>query len=258
MLIINADDFGRSRLATDRILSFFKQGSVTSTSAMVFMEDSQMAADLAREDNIDVGLHLNFTQKLTQRISNPLFCDYHDRIVRFLTRNKYNFLIYNPALRKQFEYVFQVQLGEFERLYGVSPSHIDGHHHMHLCTNMIIDAIIPEGQKVRRNFSFARGEKSLLNRLYRAGIDKWLSRRYLTTDYFFSLSERIKTGRLAGALDLAKASIVEIETHPELEKEYEWLMGDAYTKATSNLQRGTYSQLKVSVDTGDNPWNRNE
>ena len=258
MLIINADDFGRSCLATNRILSCYKQGSVTSTSAMVFMEDSQRAADLARKEKMDVGLHLNFTQKLTQRISSPVFCDYYDRIVRFLTGSKYNFLIYNPALRKEFEYVFQVQLCEFERLYGVSPSHINGHHHMHLCTNMLIDAIIPNGYNVRRNFSFVRGEKSLLNRLYRAVIDKWLSRRYLTTDYFFSLSERIKTGRLAGALDLAKASIVELETHPELEKEYEWLMGDAYTKATSDLQMGTYSQLRVFVDTGTNPWNRNE
>lgn len=258
MLIINADDFGRSRLATDRILSCYKQGSVTSTSAMVFMEDSQRAADLVREDSIDVGLHLNFTQGLTQRISGSLLCDYHDRIVRFLNRNKYNFLIYNPVLRKQFEYVFQAQFGEFERLYGVSPSHIDGHHHMHLCTNMLIEAIIPKGQKVRRNFSFGRGEKSLLNRVYRAVIDKWLSRRYLTTDYFFSLSERIKTGRLAGALDLAKASIVELETHPELDREFEWLMGNACTQAISNLQRGTYSQLKVSVDPGNKSSSRNE
>jgi predicted glycoside hydrolase/deacetylase ChbG (UPF0249 family) len=61
MVIINADDFGRSRLVTDRILSCYKQGSITSTSAMVFMEDSQRAVDLAKEYSIDVGLHLNFT-----------------------------------------------------------------------------------------------------------------------------------------------------------------------------------------------------
>jgi len=258
MLIINADDFGRSRLATDRILSCYKQGSVTSTSAMVFMEDSQRAADLAREYSIDVGLHINFTQKLTQRISGSLLCDYHDRIVGFLTRNKYNFLIYNPALRKHFEYVFQVQLEEFERLYGMSPSHIDGHHHMHLCANMLFETIIPAGQKVRRNFSFARGEKSLLNRMYRAVIDKWLARRYQMTDYYFSLSERIKSGRLAYALELANASIVELETHPELGKEFEWLMGNACTQAISNLQRGTYSQLKVSVYPGNKSSSRNE
>ena len=258
MLIINADDFGRNRLATDRSLSCYEQGIVTSTSAMVFMEDSLRAADLARECSIDVGLHLNFTQELTQQIHSSLFCDYHDRIVRFLTKNNYNFLIYNPALRKEFEYVFQTQLEEFERLYGTSPSHVDGHHHMHLCANMLIETIIPEGQKVRRNFSFARGEKILLNRMYRSVIDKWLARRYLTTDYFFSLSERIKTGRLARALELAKASSVELETHPEFVEEFEWLMGNACVQAVSKLQRGTYAQLGVSVCPGSNSPSRNE
>lgn len=243
MLIINADDFGRSRLATDRILSCYKQGRVTSTSAMVFMEDSQRAAYLAREHNIDVGLHLNFTQELTQLIHSSLLCDYHDHIVGFLTRNKYNFLIYNLALRNQFEYVFQVQLEEFKRLYGMSPSHIDGHHHMHLCTNMLIGGIIPAGQKIRRNFSYSRGEKSLLNSMYRSIINVWLSRRYLTTDFLFSLSECIKFGRLERAFELAKTSNVELETHPELTEEFECLMGSTFVQATSDLQKGTYYQL---------------
>lgn len=250
MLIVNADDFGRSRLATDRTIACYKQGSVTSTSAMVFMEDSRRAADLARENRIDVGLHLNFTQELTQRIQNSLLHDYHNRIVRYLTRKKYNFLIYNPVLRKQFEYVFQVQREEFERIFGMSPSHIDGHHHMHLCANILFGTIIPEGQKVRRNFSFGRGEKSLLNRMYRTVIDKWLTRRYLMTDYLFSLPECIKIGRLAYALELAKTSNVELETHPELAEEFEWLTGNASIKAFSGIQKGTYSQLNVSVYPG--------
>jgi len=245
MLIINADDFGRSRLVTDRILSCYKQGSVTSMSAMVFMEDSQRAADLAKEYGIDAGLHLNFTQKLTQRIHNLSFCDNHDRIVGFLNRNRYNFLIYNPLLRKQFEYVFKVQFEEFERLYGTSPSHIDGHHHMHLCANMVIETIIPEGQKVRKNFSFVRGEKSLLNRMYRAVIDEWLSRRYLTPDYLFSLSECIKSGRLERIFELSKTSNVELLTHPELVEDFEWLMGNKCIQAISNYQKGSYAQLWV-------------
>lgn len=259
MLIINADDFGRSRLATDQILSCYKQGSVTSTSAMVFMEDSQRAAALARECGLDVGLHLNFTQELTQRIRSSVLCDYHKRLVGFLTRRKFNFLIYNPALRKQFEYVFQVQFEEFERIYGTSPSHIDGHHHMHLCTNMLIDTIIPEGQKVRRNFSFDRGEKSFLNRMYRALIDKCLAKKYLMTDYLFSLSECIKNGRFKRVFELSTSLIVELETHPEVEEEFEWLMGNVCVQAISNLQRRTYAQLKVSIYPGNNKsLSRNE
>jgi predicted glycoside hydrolase/deacetylase ChbG (UPF0249 family) len=221
------------------------------------MEDSQRAAELAKKHNIDVGLHINFTQKLTQQNSVRLLCDYHTRIARFLTKNKYNFLIYNPALRKQFEYVFQLQLAEFERLYGFLPSHIDGHHHMHLCTNMVIDAVIPTGQKVRRNPHFGRGEKSIPNRLYRMVIDKWLARRYLIADYFFSLEERINNGRLPSALALANTSIVEFETHPELESEYEWLMGNACARAIANLQKGTYAQLKFFVSPISNLSSKN-
>jgi chitin disaccharide deacetylase len=256
MLIINADDFGASRLATDRILSCYKRGSVTSTSAMVFMGDSHRAADLAREFNIDVGLHINFTQELTQQIHSPLFYRYHKHILVFLIQNKYNFLIFNPTLRQQFKFVFQIQLEEFERLYGASPSHIDGHHHMHLCANMLFENIIPAGQKVRRNFSFARGEKSLSNRMYRTVIDKWLARRYTMTDYFFSLSERIKTGRLGHALELAKTSNVELQAHPECAKEFKWLAGNACLLA--GLKRGNYAQLKVSPYPSSNSPRRNE
>jgi predicted glycoside hydrolase/deacetylase ChbG (UPF0249 family) len=60
-LIINADDWGRSRETTDRTLECWERGSISSVSAMVFMEDSVRAAALARERGIDTGLHLNFT-----------------------------------------------------------------------------------------------------------------------------------------------------------------------------------------------------
>ena len=243
MLIINADDFGRSRLVSDRIIYCYKQGRVTSTSAMVFMEDSRRAANLAKEYKLDVGLHLNFTQQFTQQDRNSLLLDYHNRIVSFLSMKKYNFLIFNPSLHMRFDYVFREQLEEFENLYGVSPSHIDGHHHMHLCTNMLIGGIIPAGQKIRRNFSYSQGEKSLLNRMYRSIIDIWLSRRYLTTDFLFSLSECIKFGRLERAFELAKTSNVELGTHPELTEEFECLMGSTFVQATSDLQKGTYYQL---------------
>jgi predicted glycoside hydrolase/deacetylase ChbG (UPF0249 family) len=231
MLIVNADDFGRCRVGTDRIVLCYRKGSVTSASAMVFMEDSERAADLAKENSMKVGLHLNFTQELILQVSSSILRDHHRRIMSFLAKNKYNFLIYNPGLRRPFEYVVKAQIEEFERLYGEPPGHIDGHHHMHLCANMLVRGMIPNGLRVRRNFTFAQGEKSFLNRAYRAAIDKWLTRRYVTTDYLFSLSERIKTGRLVHALEIARKSWVELETHPEVQIEFEWLKGSAFVQA---------------------------
>ena len=65
MLIINADDWGRSVAETDAALRCYKGGRITSVSAMVFMEDSERAAELAKENELDVGLHLNFTDEFT-------------------------------------------------------------------------------------------------------------------------------------------------------------------------------------------------
>ena len=65
MLIINADDLGRSRAETDAALRCYKAGRITSVSAMVFMSDSERAAEVARENELDVGLHLNFGEPFT-------------------------------------------------------------------------------------------------------------------------------------------------------------------------------------------------
>ncbi len=43
MIVINADDLGRTEAETEAALSCFNQGRITSTSAMVFMEDSERA-----------------------------------------------------------------------------------------------------------------------------------------------------------------------------------------------------------------------
>src|SRR6266550_503295 len=149
MLIINADDWGRSVAETDAALRCYKGGRITSVSAMVFMEDSERAADLAKENDLDVGLHLNFTDKFTANHYPGTLGNYHSKIVRFLRRSKYSQLLYNPFLRKEFVYSYEAQIGEFARLYSKPPSHIDGHHHMHLCANVLLSNVIPTGMKVR-------------------------------------------------------------------------------------------------------------
>src|ERR1051326_6627341 len=60
-LVINADDWGRDLENTSRTLDCIRRGSVSSVSAMVFMEDSERAAEIAQERKVDAGLHLNFT-----------------------------------------------------------------------------------------------------------------------------------------------------------------------------------------------------
>ena len=61
MLIINADDYGRNAAATDNTLRVFRRGAIISASAMVFMDDSERASQLALEAGLEVGLHLNLS-----------------------------------------------------------------------------------------------------------------------------------------------------------------------------------------------------
>src|SRR4051812_44794927 len=72
-VIVNADDWGAQAVTTDRILDCIRHGSVSSTSAMVFMEDSERAADVAREYGVSTGLHLNLTEAFTgTAVPSPL------------------------------------------------------------------------------------------------------------------------------------------------------------------------------------------
>src|SRR2546425_3251088 len=99
MLIIDADDFGRSAAETDVALQCYQRGRLTSVSAMVFMTDSERAAELAKENELEIGLHLNVTERFSGTRVEATLADYHDKIARFLTRNRYAQILYNPYLR---------------------------------------------------------------------------------------------------------------------------------------------------------------
>ena len=241
MLIINADDFGRSAPETDAALRCHEQGRITSVSAMMFMEDSERAAELAKEKDLDVGLHLNFAEPFTGKNYPSELHRYHAKTIRYLMGNKYAQLVYNPLLRREFAYSYEAQENEFLRLYGRRPSHIDGHHHMHLCANVLLSKVIPAGVKMRRNFSFWPGEKSLLNRTYRALVDHWLARRYRLPDYFFDLTQCIQKGKLDRVAALANASTVELMTHPVVREEREYLLSDGFRLILERLEVGGYA-----------------
>jgi chitin disaccharide deacetylase len=242
VLIINADDWGRSVAETDAALRCFRERRITSVSAMVFMQDSERAAKLAKDYELDdVGLHLNFSEEFTDKSCSATLEEDHGRIIRFLKRNKYAQLLYEPFLRKAFAYCYQAQAEEFVRLFGKQPSHIDGHHHMHLCANVLLSNMIPAGTRLRRNFSFWPGEKSMLNRAYRWLVDRWLARRYKLTDYFFDLTQCIEENKLGRVASLAKSSNVELMTHPIVNGEEEYLMSDEFRELLQRLEIGDYA-----------------
>jgi hypothetical protein len=202
---------------------------------MVFMEHSQRAAAIAREHGIDAGLHLNFTTPFTGPEIPAGLLEHQNRLSNFLRRSRFAQVIYHPGLARSFQYVVNTQRDEFGRLYGFLPKRYDGHHHMHLCANVLLGGLLPPETVVRRNFSFLPGEKSFTNRAYRKVVDRILVRRHRLTDFFFSLQPLASPSRLRRIFDLSHRSIVEVETHPYEAAEYSFLTDGGIRKLGSSF-----------------------
>jgi chitin disaccharide deacetylase len=236
MLYINADDWGRSRAETNSIRECIEHGAVGSTSAMVFMEDSERAGDVAGEIRATIGFHVNFTEAFTSRDIPRGIAERQAQIAGFLKRSKYALVCYNPFLNEAFRYVFNTQLDEFRRIYGREPSHFDGHQHMHLCTNVLLGRIIPAGVKVRRSFSFVPGQKSLLNRTYRRWVDQRLAKDYQLAHKFFSLDQSLRWKQLDRVLEISNIQDVELMTHPIVKSEYDFLLSPQFDKVVQSVR----------------------
>jgi len=225
LLILNADDWGRDHQTTDRTLECFLRGTISSVSAMVFMQDSERAAAMALGRRIDAGLHLNFTTPFSAPNCPARLVERQRELAAYLRHHRFAMVVYHPGLRRSFKYVIAAQLEEFSRLYGAAPRRLDGHHHMHLCANVLLGRLLPPGTVVRRNFSFQPGEKSFGNRFYRKVVDRMLARRHRLTDFFFSLPALDPPGHMQKILSLARDFTVEVAAHPIDPEEYRFLAG---------------------------------
>jgi predicted glycoside hydrolase/deacetylase ChbG (UPF0249 family)/glycosyltransferase involved in cell wall biosynthesis len=243
LLIVNADDWGRDVATTESILDCFNRRSVTTVSAMVFMADSRRAAALALEHRVPAGLHLNFTTPFTAPGCPGRLADHQRRVAAYLRRHRFAPLVFNPALAGSFEYLVAAQRDEFDRLYGAAPDHFDGHHHMHLCANVLVGDLLPRRAVVRRHFSFQPGEKPFLNRAYRRVVDTVLSRRYRVVDFFFALPPLQPASRLQRIVALAHDDVVEVETHPAELEEYCFLTGPALFEWTGHVRMGSHALM---------------
>jgi chitin disaccharide deacetylase len=249
VLILNADDWGRNTATTDRTLECVNRAAVSSVSAMVFMEDSERAAALAQDRGVDAGLHLNFTTPFSAAATGQLE-EHHRRVSGFLLRNRLARVLYHPGLAGSFEYVVAAQVAEYVRLYGVEPHRVDGHHHMHLCANVLFGGLLPKGTIARRNFSFQAEEKSRVNRLYRGLVDRVLARRHRLTDFFFSLPPLQPAERLERMFSLAYEFVVEVETHPVNPEEHRFLLTGEIFERAGNITIASRYNLPERVGDG--------
>lgn len=247
-LIVNADDWGRDQSNTDCIYRCVHAESVTAVSAMVFMEDSVRAAGLARQYSLDAGLHLNFTTGFSSPRPNLRLIEQQERLAACLTAHRFSSLVFHPLLQNSFEYLVRAQIDEFTRLYGKPPDRIDGHHHMHLCANLLLSPhLLPRGVIMRRNFTFHKQEKSLANRLYRRLVDTHLAKRFRLADYQLSILPLLPQ-RIDRIFTIARSSVVELETHPVNIEEYNFLTSKQFAQNTAGvLLRNGFADISTNA-----------
>ena len=244
MLIITADDLGRDRATTDACLDCFRRGRITSASMMVFMEDSERAAELAVREGLETGLHLN----LALPYDGPGIAEgarkSQGAAVRFFQRGPWTQVIYNPLIAGAVASSLVSQLEEYRRLFGKDPVYFNGHRHFHLSLNMVLGEFLPSGAAVRRGFTFYAGEKSWLNRRWRRLVDIRLLRRHVSTDAFFSLKPVGDFDRLTRIADLAGTARVELMVHPGSPDELAVLTGDRFRLLIASARLGGFGALR--------------
>jgi hypothetical protein len=233
-LIINADDWGRDARTTDRTFECFQHGGLSSASGMVFMQDSARAASIATEQGLDIGLHLNLTAPFSAPEVPTRLATHHQKVREYLCAHRFARLLYNPGLANSVEYAVARQLEEFSRLYGRTPDRIDGHHHMHLSANVLLQGLLPSRTIVRRHFSYEPGEKMVRNSVFRLYSRALLGGRYRVMDFFFSLPPFAPAVRMQRMFNLARRFNVEVETHPINHEEYRFLTGGDLLRWTTD------------------------
>jgi predicted glycoside hydrolase/deacetylase ChbG (UPF0249 family) len=243
MLIINADDLGGCAGTTDRILACYRQGLITSASAMVFMADSARAAKEALEAGLDTGFHLNLDRPLTSGSIPRRLREHQETVVHYLNSGTWAHVVYNPFLKRPLSEVYHYQLEEYRALYGKDPSHINGHHHRHLCMNMLAGRVIPPGTYVRRNFALERGYPCSFADWYRLLVDLYLARRFRCPDKLYSLEPIQDLPRLERIIRMASSLHVELMVHPARDGQFAFLMSAYFQSRTSAARRGTFRDL---------------
>ncbi len=132
-LIVNADDFGRSRSINEAVIRAHQDGILTTASLMVNEPDCAEAVALARENpKLGVGLHLSLLcgrsalppEKIPGLVNQQ--GEFSDNPVA-VGMNYF----FKPRLREQLRAEIHEQFARF-RATGLLLDHVNGHLHLHL------------------------------------------------------------------------------------------------------------------------------
>jgi len=246
LLIVNADDFGGNPLATERIAECFSAGRVTSTSAMVYMSDSERAALIAGSQRLPTGLHLNLTQPFDDPSTPRAVLERQSQAIRHFAGKRVARYTFNPLLAWLVRRCIADQLDRFHELFGHDPTHIDSHNHAHLSPSVLL--ALPRGVRTRTAESPIHATRAL-GRLMRRARHTLIARRQLTTDYFFAIDRfgsSPTTPAMHGLVAMSDHASVEIMAHPNRNSDYDLLMSDEWAETLRGRRLGSFADLGTS------------
>jgi len=186
-LVVNADDFGRSRSINEAVARAHREGILTAASLMVNESDCNEAVALARENpKLGVGLHLTLlcgkSALPPEQIPGLVNArgEFSDRPVAAGMR-----YYFDHDLREQLRAEIHAQFAKF-RATGLPLDHVNGHLHLHLhptVFGILMEEAVPLGIRhfrltrdcLYRSRRMTRGH--WFYRVSHAAIYEWLSRR---------------------------------------------------------------------------------
>lgn len=247
LLIVNADDFGLDTANTDAIVECFRSGAISSTTALVWMRDSDRAGELAQSERIPAGLHLNLIEPYTSPDVPDRVAATQRRVVERLRAGGIGPQLYHPAWSEDFGRCIEDQLSRFRQLYGRTPTHLDGHRHMHLVMNALLSRALEPVKRCRRPVNRTPRESAGHKRLAWSAVNVLVRLRFTTTDACFSvraLHPALGGSGLEDELVRAGRSSVELYVHPGYRDELPLLRSDEWLSRLASHRLGSFEDLR--------------
>jgi len=232
-IIINADDFGKSKEITFAILSAMDLNLCLDTTLLVNFEDSYHAASLAIDTNKkdNIGIHLNLTEgnPLTDNIKKERrFCN-EEGLFHYSKNERIICLSTSEKRAVYEELTSQIHLC---RSFGIPISHADSHNHIHEEPGLLF--IFIHTMK-KEKIPFLRitkniGTTSFINKVYRESYNSILSLSHLAgSDHFGNTSDFV-----IFPPHPKKNSITELMIHPGFIKNDQII--DIYAKENLSIK----------------------
>lgn len=243
VLIVNADDVGASRTATEAAVVAFDEGLISSCSAMVWMRDSERAAAVLREHGLPAGLHLNLTLPFDASDVPTAVRERQLLLIEYFDTGSWRDDVDEEPPRELLRGAISDQLARFAETYG-NRTHLDGHHHVHV-HEAVLRELAP-GAAIRPILREPARLDARPNRRERR-----LSRRFRTpamTLAFEHLHPDLG-GVGLDALDQLGGSYVEVMVHPQQPGQLEALRSTQWRTTISATGCSSYA----GVSDGNQP-----